>query len=64
MKPESIRGVVIDLCSRTFLLVGDQEELNYMSCRTPRQFIEAWNLVNEKLKPSQIEYTELAVSRK
>jgi hypothetical protein len=64
MKLECIRGVVIDLCSRTFLLVGDQQELNYMSCKTPRQFIEAWNLVNEKLKPSQIEYAELAVSRK
>ena len=62
MKTECVRGVVIDLCSRTFLLVGDQGEQKYMNCKTPRQFIDVWNLVNEKLKPPQIEYAELAIA--
>jgi len=61
MELEYVLGVVIDPCTRTFLLLGNQGKRQFIECKTPQQFIDVWNLVNDKLKPTQIEYAEPAI---
>ena len=62
MTEEMIMGVVIDICSRTFLLLSDQGDFKTLNCETPNQFMNVLELVKATLEDDQIEYAELAVA--
>ena len=57
-----VEGVVVDICSRSFLLLSDQGDEKFVQCDTAEQFMSVLDVCTEKLNEDQIEYAELAIS--
>jgi hypothetical protein len=58
---ETVQGIVIDLCTRTFLLLSDQGTEKRVECDTVEEFMNVLEVVTENLDPDQIEYADLAI---
>lgn len=58
---ETVQGIVIDVCSRTFMLLSDQGSERMVECETVQEFMNVLEVVTENLEPNQIEYADLAV---
>ena len=59
---ECVEGIVIDVCTRTFLLLSDQGNERIVECDTVDEFMNVLEVVTANLDPEQIEYADLAVS--
>lgn len=57
-----VKGVVVDVCSRSFLLLSDQGDEKFVQCDTAEQFMSVLDVCTEKLNEDQIEYAEIAIS--
>ena len=57
-----VEGVVVDICSRSFLLLSDRGDEKFVQCDTAEQFMSVLDVCTEKLNEDQIEYAELAIS--
>ena len=58
---EAVQGIVIDVCTRTFLLLSDQGSERLVECETVQEFMNVLDVVTSQLRPEQIEYADLAV---
>ena len=56
-----VEGIVIDICSRSFLLLSDQGEQKMVQCDTTNEFMNVLEVVTSNLDENQIEYADLAV---
>jgi len=61
---ETLLGVVVDVCTRSFLLVSDQGNDKKVYCDSVEEFTNVLNFVNSQLPEDQIEYADLAISKK
>ncbi len=59
---ECVLGIVIDVCTRTFLLLSDQGNERMVECDTVDEFMNVLEVVTSNLTEDQIEYADLAVS--
>ena len=59
---EFVDHVVIDLCAKSFLLVGSKEEENLIECDTTDEFMGVLKVCNEYLPPDRIRYANLSLS--
>jgi hypothetical protein len=57
-----VEGIVIDICSRSFLLLSDQGEQKMVQCDTTNEFMNVLEVVTSNLDENQIEYADLTVS--
>ena len=55
---EFVDHVVIDLCAKSFLLVGSKKEENLIECDTTDEFMGVLKVCKEYLKTDQIEYAD------
>jgi hypothetical protein len=58
---ETVQGIVIDVCARTFLLLSDQGNEKMVECDTVEEFMNVLDVVTSNLNPEQIKYADLAV---
>lgn len=58
---ETVQGIVIDVCTRTFLLLSDQGNERLVECETVQEFMNVLEVVTENLDHDQIKYADLAV---
>jgi hypothetical protein len=58
---ETVQGIVIDVCTRTFLLMSDQGSERLVECDTVEEFMNVLEVVTSNLSPEQIEYADLAI---
>ena len=58
---ETVLGIVIDVCTRTFLLLSDQGNERLVECDTVEEFMNVLGVVTAQLDPEQIEYADLAI---
>jgi len=58
---ETVQGIVIDVCTRTFLLFCDQGSERLVECETVEEFMNVLDVVTAQLDPEQIEYADLAI---
>jgi len=58
---ESVLGIVIDVCTRTFLLISDEGNERLVECDTVEEFMNVLEVVTAQLDPEQIEYADLAI---
>jgi hypothetical protein len=58
---ETVQGIVIDVCTRTFLLLSDQGSERTVECDTIEEFMNVLEVVTSQLNPEQIEYSDLAI---
>jgi len=59
-----VQGVVIDVCTRTFLLLSDQGDKKVVKCETAEQFMNVLEVCTSHLNDDQIEYSDLSISGK
>ena len=59
---EHVNGVVVDVCSRSFLLLGDQGSEKMVGCDDPVEFMNVLEYVSSVLDSDQVEYADIAVS--
>jgi len=59
---EFVQGIVIDICTRSFLLLSDQGDQKFVECDTVDEFMNVLDVVTANLNDDQIEYAELAVA--
>ena len=57
-----VQVVVIDVCTRSFLLISDQGDEKLVQCDTAEQFMSVLDVCTEQLNDDQIEYAELSIS--
>jgi len=58
---ESVLGIVIDVCTRSFLLISDEGNEKHVECETIQEFMNVLEVVTANLEPDQIEYADIAV---
>jgi len=58
---ECVQGIVIDVCTRSFLLISDQGSERMVECETVQEFMNVLEVVTSNLSEDQIEYADLAV---
>ena len=58
---EYVEGIVIDICSRSFLLLSDQGDEKFVQCDTADQFMRVLEVCTANLTENEIEYADLAI---
>ena len=58
---ECVQGIVIDVCTRSFLLFSDEGNEKMVECDTVQEFMNVLEVVTANLSEDQIEYADLAV---
>ena len=58
---EYVQGIVIDICTRSFLLLSDQGDERFIECDTVEQFMNVLEVVTANLEDDQIQYADLAI---
>jgi hypothetical protein len=58
---ETVQGIVIDVCTRSFMLLSDQGNERMVECETVQEFMNVLEVVTANLEPEQIEYADLAI---
>ena len=64
MTEEFVQGIVIDICSRSFLLLSNEGDEKVVECDTVEQFMSVLEVVTANLTEDQIEYADLALYEK
>ena len=59
---ELVEGVVIDVCTRSFLLISTEGNERFIQCDSPEEFMNILAVCDAKLNEDQIEYAELAIA--
>ena len=59
-----VQGVVIDVCTRSFLLLSDKGDEQIVECETAEQFMNVLEVCASHLNDDQIEYADLAIAGK
>ena len=54
----------IDVCARTFLIIGDDGKEKTVPCETTKQFMDVLEVVTDLLEPERIEYADLKLHAK
>lgn len=58
---ETVQGIVIDVCTKSFLLLSDYGNTKEVQCETTEQFMNVLDVVTSNLEPEQIRYADLAI---
>ena len=61
MNETYVQGVVIDVCTRSFLLLSDEGDEKMVECDTAEQFMSVLEVCTSRLNVDQIEYADLAI---
>ena len=61
MNETYVAGVVIDVCTRSFLLLSDGGDEKMVECETAEQFMNVLEVCTSNLNDDQIEYADLAI---
>ena len=61
MNETYVAGVVIDVCTRSFLLLSDDGDEKIVECETAEQFMNVLEVCTNNLNDDQIEYADLAI---
>ncbi len=64
MNDTYVQGVVIDVCTRSFLLISDKGDEKWIDCNTPEEFMNVLEVCTSHLNDDQIEYADLAIRGK
>ena len=57
-----VQGVVIDVCTRSFLLLSDKGYEKWVNCDSSEEFMNVLEVCTSHLNDDQIEYADLAIS--
>ena len=58
---DTLMEVVIDLCSRTFLLLSDEGQERIVTCDNTEQFMRVLKVCTDRLEEDQIRYDSINI---
>ena len=58
---EMALGVVVDLCTKSFLMIGSEGSERMIECDSTEEFMSVLTVMKSELDLSQIEFAEIAV---
>ena len=58
-----VNRTIIDVCTRSFLIISDGGEERMITCETTEEFMDVMEVVNKLLDPERIEYSNLSVKK-
>ena len=58
-----VNRTIIDVCTRSFLIISDDGEERMITCETTEQFMDVMEVVKKLLDPERIEYSNLSVKK-
>ena len=61
MDDDTLMEVVIDLCSRTFLLLSDEGQERIVTCDNTEQFMRVLRVCTDRLEEDQIRYDSINI---
>jgi hypothetical protein len=61
MNTECVLGIVIDVCTKSFLLLSTQGNEKVVNCETSQEFMNVLEVVTSNLEPDQIKYADIAI---
>ena len=61
MDDDTVLGIIIDLCSRKFLLLSEEGQEKEVTCEDPDQFMRVLKVCTDRLDESQIKYEDLSL---
>ena len=59
-----VNRTIIDVCTRSFLIISDEGEEKIIRCETPEQFMNVMEVVDRLLDPERIVYAEISTKEK
>jgi len=57
-----VQGVIIDVCTKSFLLLSDKGDEKWVNCDTTEEFMNVLQVCTSHLNEDQIEYADLAIA--
>lgn len=61
MNETYVQGVVIDVCTRTFLILGNDGQEKVIECNSSKEFMNVLEVCTSNLNNDEIQYADLAV---
>ena len=61
MDNECVDGIVIDVCSKTFLLKSEEGNSKTVTCETTEEFMNVMKVVTDQADPEIIQYADLSI---
>ena len=61
MDDDFVNRTVVDVCTRSFLIIADDGKEKTVTCETTEQFMDVLEVVTNQADPDLIEYTDLAI---
>ena len=61
MDDDTVLGIIIDLCSRKFLLLSEEGQEKEVTCEDTDQFMRVLKVCTDRLDESQIQYADLSM---
>ena len=59
MDDDFVNRTVVDVCTRSFLIIADDGKEKTITCETTEQFKDVLEVVTELLPPERIKYSSL-----
>ena len=59
MDDDFVNRTVVDVCTRSFLIIADDGKEKTITCETTEQFMDVLEVVTELLPPERIKYSSL-----
>ena len=59
-----VNRTIIDVCTRSFLIISDEGEEKIIRCETPEQFMNVMDVVDRLMEPERIIYSEISTKEK
>ena len=59
-----VNRTIIDVCTRSFLIISDEGEEKIIRCETPEQFMNVMEVVDRLLDPERIIYAPISTEEK
>ena len=64
MDDDFVNRTVIDVCTRSFLIIADDGKEKMVHCETTEQFMDVMEVVTDLLDPERIKYADLSIYEK
>ncbi len=59
MEDDFVNRTIVDVCSRSFVIIADDGKEKTLTCETTEQFMDVLEVVTELLPPERIKYSNL-----
>jgi len=64
MGTEHVSSILINICKRTVIVLGNEGDTRVIECETVNEFMNVLKIIDENIKPEMVVYAEPLVWKK